>query len=427
MDSIQYRTLSNLWWILLRNKEIYVKRIHSRIPKDKLSKEDLEKPEISKQVKEFGYYDVVRSNSSDEIKILEQLTELGYLEKRTDKVYKVQLFYEAHPYIPHIGIDGHLGLQLNSRNHFGYHYFNSKRFENFVETAKLFGEGMEAGLHRHIRFGYSLDYSYETEVYEIKDKYFDAIFFGSVIDDKIAVGLAQPFIQTRISNKETKYMKNWKKVKEITIDDFLVGPSRIDPMIDELDWKKKMKGYLMYEDQPYTLLVEPKNSEEEEHKGMLSSPDFFDTGEFSPESMRSRLFEEVAANYIRSIDYVVKTRVQYFGKEIDIFSEKLSKEKKDMIICECKLRMEDSPLTIDELQTFNDKKELVIKHEFFENCEFWMISNTEQLIDGVKKYADEHDIKIKVARLPRNWKARSDWSINKLDDWTYSEDNRINE
>ena len=59
----------------------------------------------------------------------------------SDKIYKVHLFYQAHPYLPHIGLDGHLGLKLNSKHHFGYEYFNSRRFSNFVETADLFLEG----------------------------------------------------------------------------------------------------------------------------------------------------------------------------------------------------------------------------------------------------------------------------------------------
>lgn len=414
MDSSQFQNLSQLWFRLQKNKEIHATTVHNRIPKENLSKEDLGKPHISEQITKVGYYEVSDSLSLEEIKVLEELINLGYLEKRAEKMYKVDFSYTAHPYLPHIGIEGHLGLQLNSTHHFDYSYFDSKQFENFVATAKSLNEHTRLGLHKHVKFDYNLEFNYETDVYEMKDKYFDAILVGSFVNNSVSIFLSQPFVQRRFSSKKEKSMKNWNKIREIPLDDFLTGPSKIDPLIDQLAWKKELVGYLMYEDQAYEILVEPQTSEEEKNQGLLSAPDFFDTDEFSAESMRSRLFEEVVANFIREKGYAAKTRVKYFGKEIDVFSENITEKSKDLIICECKMRMDDSPITLDEVELFNEKKDLVAKHEVCDKCEFWLVSNTEQLMDGVKNYADEHDIKIQTAKLPKNWKARSDWTINNL-------------
>lgn len=411
MNPSEISSISDVWYCLQRDKEIPIVKVIERIPKENISREDLARKEIKDEVDKFGYYDVVFKWSDEDVKTLERLTSLGYVEKRKDKVYKVNWYYDAYPYLPAINLRGSLFINLNQTSTFTHNYLTSKQFKNFVETAKLFKDGKDKGLHRHIKWDYEVTYFYETDIYEIKDSFFDAIFvLPNSEKNNLIIYLTEPFIQTSMSGSKKSYKKNWKRLKEIPIEDFLTGAVKVEPYVDTLEWKKKIKGYLIFEDELYTLLAKPEPLEKDYEK--LSKLEFLDGGEFSANNMRASYFEDRIADHLRSNGYLAKTRLKYYGKEIDVFAEKIQ-ENREIVVCECKLRFEDAPITIDELERFKEKQEIVLQNEVAD-AKFWFVVNTDKLGYGAQDYANKNNMTIKTVRLPKNWKNRNDWSVTDL-------------
>lgn len=138
---------------------------------------------------------------------------------------------------------------------------------------------------------------------------------------------------------------------------------------------------------------------------------------FSEENFLSRRFEEqVAAYLVRRFNYdaAVGIKPAYLdGKEIDVLAEK-GVMPKTITVCECKLRLNESPITIQELNDFAEKIVKIKQNEtkrgevkFF----FWFVSNTDRTEDGVKESAKKERIELMKAELSKNWKGRSDWSV----------------
>ncbi len=138
---------------------------------------------------------------------------------------------------------------------------------------------------------------------------------------------------------------------------------------------------------------------------------------FSEENFLSRRFEEqVSAYLVRTFNYdaAVGIKPAYLdGKEIDVLAEK-GVMPKTITVCECKLRLNESPIAIQELNDFAEKIVRIKQNEtkrgevkFF----FWFVSNTDKSEGGVKEFAKKEGMELKKAELSKNWKGRSDWSV----------------
>ena len=148
-------------------------------------------------------------------------------------------------------------------------------------------------------------------------------------------------------------------------------------------------------------------------------PDEIPKGKISSyENHHSHLFEMNVAKYMET-NFEYKTQYNFRPaylkkKEIDVFCEKGGKLRK-MTTCECKLRFNDSPITLDEVKQFHKKIKLVEKNETIRGhvrFNHWFVSNTQSIESFAKKFADKNKIEIKFAHLSSNWKKRSDWSCN---------------
>jgi len=418
MDAEELDELRRTWSTLTLRKRMPVKKVYDRVPKDRISAEDLKKPEVAEEVQKFGFYDVKHVLSDKTVKALELLTALGYLEKRTDTFYQVGYVYEAHPYVPYISPFGSVAIKPNTKFHQSHRTFDSGEYKIFQETAMIFKNQLLDKMHKHITiFNYGLEFSYETTVYELKDRYFDAFTVGYAPgENKLIVHLAEPYV----TSDGKRDVKHHKQLEEIPQDVFLAGSVAVDHFVDRLEWKKKSIGVVVRDDETFFIVPKEVAEEEEERHSVFQMPDFFDKGLYSPENFFSRVFEDSVAHYLKiSQDYEAEQRVKpdYLnGGEIDVFAEKGVSPKKIMV-CECKLRFEDAPINMDEITYFQTKAEKIRQNESKRgnvSFDFWFVTNTDKLAEGVKAFASEHKIELKNARLTSGWKKRADFKVEEI-------------
>jgi len=172
-------------------------------------------------------------------------------------------------------------------------------------------------------------------------------------------------------------------------------------------------------------IIPPKEYEKISYGGQINrdSPNKIPkTVSSSYENFQSRLFEIATAKYLQDqFNYDTQTgfKPKYLkGKEIDVFAEKGIKQKK-ITVCECKLRFNDRPITLDEIEYFHKKIKLIEKNETLRShvqFQFWFVTNTEKQEKDVPKFAKKHGIKLKKAHISKNWKKRSDWAVGKITD-----------
>ena len=415
MDKELLREINKIWLSLMYNKMMQVKTIYDRIAKSNLSINSLKDWKVRAQVEKFGYYDSAQELPDSTIGALEFLTELGYLEKRNDTIYKIGFFYEVYPYKPVVTPLGYVGISSPMTYHYETLTLDSKQYQAFDETAPSLKNQVSAGMHKHItKFDYGVNFSYDTTIYEVKDLYFDAIWIDCLEPEgKLTVELVEPFIQS--SSKRDR--KNWRKIREVDPELFLSDSKELGKLIDELEWKKRSIGCIIYNDKAYTIVPREIAQGRVEENDSMGIPRFLDKGVYSYENTRSRIFEDAVADYLQDkYQYALTARFKpcYLeGKEIDVFAEKGTKQK-TYTICECKFRQNDSPITMDELRYFQQKIEKVknIENKRGEaKFYFWFVTNIDDLENGLREYSKQVGIELMKAHLSGNWEKRSDWSV----------------
>ena len=417
------------WHHLMKNKEMQVWKVYQRVLKEEFSAEQLKIPIIAQNIERFGYYDIARLLWGEQtLDVLDFFVELGYVSKFVDNIHQISYHHVVHPYAPFITPSGGVGISGPSNTTFKIIALNSKRYSNFVNTARDFKNQLNSGKHPHItEFNFGENFSYQSDVYEVKDRYFDALGIGySSTRRTLTVYLTEP--ETITHNNIVS--KHWKRIKQLDLNLFLSGNQAIDSFIEELEWKKKCIGIMIYDNIPYAKLYEPPDKEEDDDDNeYLAMPDFLGEGVYSIANILSNKFEDVTADYLNN--YLTKTG-DYFtiskrlkpsylhGKEVDIVAEQRTRENVFKIICECKLRLENSPITENELDEFNEKVLAIMEYDSKSQpnntSEAWLVTNSDNVSDGAKSYALTHNIKIKKVDLSRNWSRRADWKITRLYD-----------
>jgi hypothetical protein len=113
----------------------------------------------------------------------------------------------------------------------------SKEYENFIKTSKELKNQIDLGYHRHIMsFEYCEMFNFPTTVYEIKDRYLDVI---GIRYDEISKIYEIDLVEPELSEINNIYKKSHKIIKETKIN-FLDGATKIDPLIDSIQWKKEL-------------------------------------------------------------------------------------------------------------------------------------------------------------------------------------------
>ncbi|HYA82409.1 MAG TPA: hypothetical protein VEH06_03025, partial [Candidatus Bathyarchaeia archaeon] len=100
------------------------------------------------------------------------------------------------------------------------------------------------------------------------------------------------------------------------------------------------------------------------------------------------------------------------GREIDV--QGYLQQPRQSLVCECKFRLRNNAITIDEFESFNEKiGKIRHKNEKERNdyLQFWLVTNTRNIESEAVIHAKANDIKIMIASLPTNWHRRADWSV----------------
>ncbi|MPZ07118.1 MAG: hypothetical protein GEU26_12005 [Nitrososphaeraceae archaeon] len=239
------------------------KRIAFETMRERITREDFEKSSrlptdetIKKMIKEDGFYDIKMRLSVEETKVLDILVDLGYVDRYQDKIHKAYFGYRAIPYILDTYPSGEISLRSNVKEINEIIDLHSDQYQRFYNSGKRLSSQIKDGMHDHIQcFYFGEKFHYETTIYELKDKYFDSVSLEPVKrEERIKVFLTEPVVQSQNRRK----IKNWKYIKEISLQDFLSDRQKVDELIDnELEWKKSKDGILIHRnyDYNYNLLI----------------------------------------------------------------------------------------------------------------------------------------------------------------------------
>lgn len=143
------------------------------------------------------------------------------------------------------------------------------------------------------------------------------------------------------------------------------------------------------------------------------------------EDFQSRFFELEVENFLRRkygyFNTDTRLKPPYLsGKEIDVIARKdVLSGKNTVTICECKLRFNDTPITENEIQEFAEKLRVIRDYEAEKAYKEgrglkmygWFVTNTQKVPERIIKLAEDNDIEIRIASLPKNWRRRSDWKV----------------
>jgi len=414
------KILPQIWYLLNTKKSIRQKDLHELIPISVLTEEQLKSEELQKRINDNHQLERANELPNNHIEVLDFLTEKGYLDKKIDLFYKVEMNYEFSPYYPSMAINGVMGIKGYTTDHRGDELLDSSSYRRFIETATELKYQIDTGLHRHLTsFEWKLSYSYETTVYELKDQYYDILcIVPSNNTGKFQLFIVEPEVMTFNGKKK----KNWKRIREIATQSFLNGASNIDNEIRNIAWKNDYIGILIHNDEEYKILQRNAYDtiDDNQESDFLEVPNFLGKGIFSIENVWSRIFEDTVADFIRDKSFEVKKRYKpdYLKPfEIDVYGESLSGEHNETIIfCECKLRIKSYDTKRYELERFNKKIELIDKHfsDKNKNPEYWFVTNTDDISVDLRQFCKEKRILLKKALIPTNWRKMSNWHVSNI-------------
>jgi hypothetical protein len=194
---------------------------------------------------------------------------------------------------------------------------------------------------------------------------------------------------------------------------------KIDKEISNLEWKRDRVGMMILNGKAYWLL---NNGRIINYNDLITSqifgiPDYLDPRFASIENYLSRIFEDSVAQFIQDKENVytkVRQKPNYLnGKEIDV--QTYRPQSTESIVCECKFRLRNRAITIDELEIFQKKAKIIKEKSENENFHFWLATNTRNIEPEAIDYAGKNNIQIMIASIPSNWHRRSDWSISNLE------------
>ena|SRR2546426_6544152 len=249
-DPKQWPILASTWNRLMREKKIPAKVVYQRIPAKQISEGDKERPEIKEQLARQGHVEVASPIRDYQLDVLESLLKLGYVKKRTSIFYKTWIRKEVWLYEPKMQPLGSLTLSGPEKQSSASYHLEHNEYERVVDGFKQIKEEMAKGLHRHVKdVTIGVEYEYKTDVYEVEDDFFDAVYL-QVKDDKLKVWLTLPFIESSNGNKDRK---NWERLGEADSARFLSGKEAFLPEIRGLEWKKGAIGAVIFDDEGYFI------------------------------------------------------------------------------------------------------------------------------------------------------------------------------
>lgn len=143
-------------------------------------------------------------------------------------------------------------------------------------------------------------------------------------------------------------------------------------------------------------------------------------------NVQARMFEDRVADYVRRkhgySDVEVRYRHPTTESPIDVYALKSKlRGTRSVTICECKLRVKDNPIKVDELEKFRDRATRIRDAEAVEAVktsaklvfEAWFVTNSRKFPPEALQYV--RDVKLRVARLPTNWMRSDNWEILEME------------
>jgi hypothetical protein len=353
-------------------------------------------------------------DADEALKELEYLTGLGYLEKRDTEVSIIEYEYKLYTSYPVILPMGRFQLS-------GHVYpikekimSTSNRLEKIYKKLEEFKKNVNSGIYPNmLDFGYKIDKKIYSTVYEVKDAYFDALFFFS---DNSETKLYSS-IPLNFPNENGFDEKRWGGVKHLE-DVNLSDRDKIDKEISNLEWKRDRTGMIILNGKAYWLL---NNGRIINYNDLITSeifgiPNYLEPGFASVENYLSRIFEDSVAQFIQERENVftkVRHKPTYLnGKEIDV--QTYRPQSTESIVCECKFILRNRSITIDELEILESKAKIIKEKNKNENFLFWLATNTQNIEPDAIDYARKNNIQIMIATIESDWHRRSDWSIVNL-------------
>ena len=418
------KNILGVWHDFIKTKRIRVRTVYDVLDKEMLSETRLKDPKVNEQIKKFGKYYDESKKKEEYIKALDHLTKLGYVKKTKEKIHQAHFAYEAHPYTPYLYPSGSLGIWVNSEATRKTFNFYKDQLDLFIKTARAFEREISSGTHGHVTgFDYGKDFEYESEVYEIKDDFFDAMKLHITSSGELGGYFAEPYVETTYKGKEITKTKKLKKLTRFTEEQFLES-KQMRKEIKKLPWKKGLIGLIVNFDGKIFDFVTPigqKILEKQETRKIDYYPNFFGKGLYSHENLLARVFEDAVSTYLCDHGhYVITTRhtPNYLKQEIDIFGERGSKKNREILVCETKLRHKDRPITRNELDDFMCKCSEIQKNESkntnIKTSKFLFITTTEKIDTDAKAFLQKSKMNLMLAKLPINWKKQATWKICEL-------------
>jgi hypothetical protein len=342
--------------------------------------------------------------------VLDELTQLGYVNKRKEGIYSVTYDLTLYPYYPIISPIGfttytgeiyHLSETL---------LLTQTEFTRFEKIADAIQNQVKAGKHAHMRkFDFTQSLEFYSDVYEMQNKYFDSLVFA-YFDNEIGLYLTEPL---NIPNAKGEAQKAWKFNTKLSVS-LLYDKNKIDQLMKLVEWKKLRIGLLIRNNKAHWILS--GNTSENFHdrlsREMLNLPNFFDKALFDYYNTHSRIFEDACSVFINSNSlYSTLPRQKVGGIELDIYGSQ--KTGTGTIMCKCKLRFESNPISLEEVDAF-DKKLLVLGNLCGDIANRWILTNMKRIEPDALEFAKKKNIKIYQAYLSHNWKNRADWKVTDL-------------
>lgn len=402
--------LIELWHWLNNERRLFQPEIHEKLLRTDFTDKQFDAldPLVKSAIIQNGYYYNKTEYNQKYIQILDNLSNLGYIQKIQTKVYNIRIFYEAYPYIPHIGMDGIVGVKSDYQFRDQYIQLTESEYSRFIRSYDEFRYQVDLGLHRHITaIDYEILIEYESIVYEIKERFLDVlcINFDSNVNQYL-VDIVRP----KLVETAGKKLKSYDIIACSKVNFFDIYT--VDKLIDSIEWKKEHTGMLIHNNEVYHLTKRMNNlvsNPNDIHSSLV--PTFLDDETFSIENVLSRVFEDAFADFLRDYGYVTMTRYKpnYIRPyEIDIYGTNDNR----VVICECKLRLKDRSISLHEVERFNDKINIIKQNEAITpEVDFWFVTNTSNLDPKVKDYCFINGIKLRTAILNTNWRKRSNWRV----------------
>jgi hypothetical protein len=111
------------------------------------------------------------------------------------------------------------------------------------------------------------------------------------------------------------------------------------------------------------------------------------------------------------------------GREIDVYARKgLVGKRKNVTICECKLKFGDTEVCLEEIKHFLEvvpkvrqyESELAAKEGGSTKTEVWLITNSKRISRQAVSALRNENVRILIAKLPSKWYKKGDWQITSI-------------